>query len=439
MSDYSNLNQILIFGFAREGISSLRFLRSHGFVGKVTVSDDKPFENLTDEAKAAFQSDTDINFLEGSALKDIPIGQYDQIFLTPGTPVSRVPNRLWPILTSQTSIFLEKFYSQTVGVTGTKGKSTTSSLIFDILKTADKNAVLLGNIGKPPLDFFDKIQNDTIVVFELSSHQLSLVKNSPHVAVFLNIFPEHLDYYKDFDEYFNAKAQITKFQTKDDFLVINTTNHNAKLEKLAQTTQAQVHPIVSKSIETVSSWQTELPGSFNRANIAAAREVAKLFKVDEKTARLAIQNFKPLEHRLERVGTFHEIIFYNDSIATVPEATVQALNTLGTQVETMLLGGFDRHLSYENLAKSLAESQVKNLVLFPTTGEQIKASLLNPSQFTIFETDNMEQAVKFAYKHTSPGKVVLLSPASPSFNLFKDYVDRGNKFKEWVVKLGKSG
>lgn len=425
ISQILSSKHILIFGFAREGRSTLNFLRSRGYHQKITIGDDKIFANLDKESQDLFNSDNTIDYLQGTELNNNKKLQFDVIFLTPGTPLTRLPNRLWPITTNQTQIFLAAFAKQIIGITGTKGKSTTASLIYEILKSAGKNVILLGNIGNPALDYFDKITKNTIIVFELSSHQLSFVKNSPHIAVFLNFFPEHLDYYKSLDAYLQAKANITKFQTPTDYLIINPDINTLR-------SNAQVRPIIPVN------WHTKLPGKFNQFNIAAAWEVARLFSVPETTARQAVDHFQPLEHRLEKVGPYKGITFYNDSISTVPEATIQALNTFGDQVETVFLGGFDRGIIYTQLIQKLEESRVKNLILFPTTGQRILAGLRNPADYKILQTDSMAKAIEFAFQHTSPGKIALLSPASSSFNLFKDYQDRGKQFKEWVVKLGKT-
>lgn len=437
MIDFLTKKNILIFGLAREGISTLNFLRSHGVTGKLWAADDKALENLEDYAKQAIENDKKIEFIHGLELTDDKNLHFDQVFLTPGTPLERLPIGLQRIAIGQTTIFLQKFAKQTIGVTGTKGKSTTASLIYDILTKAGKDVVLVGNIGLPPLDFYDQIAEKTIAVFELSSHQLSLAKSSPHVAVFLNIFPEHLDYYKTFYEYFQAKAHIAEFQGKNDHFVLNGLKGQEIVSDLLKTSPAHTHPIVEKSIQEVSGWKTKLLGDFNRFNIAVAWEVAKIYGVDEESARQAVLEFKPLEHRLEKVGIFHEITFYNDSISTLPESTIAALNTFGDQLDTLLIGGFDRGLDYGKLAERISESRIRNLVLFPETGNKMLAALKDREKYQILETISLEEAVKFAYQNTKKGKVVLLSPGSPSFNLFKDYRDRGNQFKDWIVKLGK--
>jgi len=166
--------------------------------------------------------------------------------------------------------------------------------------------------------------------------------------------------------------------------------------------------------------------------------IEEILGIDPKTFGKAVEDFKPLEHRLEFVGEFKKIKFYNDSIATIPQATIAALDALGDEVETIFLGGFDRGVSYKFLAARIKKSKLKNLILFPTTGEKILKEIGKNNYQTIL-TSNMKDAVKFAFQNTSPGKIALLSCASTSFNLFRDYADRGKQFKDWIVKLGKLG
>jgi UDP-N-acetylmuramoylalanine-D-glutamate ligase len=195
--------------------------------------------------------------------------------------------------------------------------------------------------------------------------------------------------------------------------------------------------------EVVRTGDVPLLGEFNLHNVLAAVSVGKLLQVATDKIASAIRNFQPLEHRLELVGTYLGITFYNASIATVPEATIEHLNTLGQDVATILLGGYDRHLDFSNLANHLLRSQVKTLILFPATGQQIweaiKVQHTVPSTLPqCFFVQDMEDAVRFAYQYTKPGKICLHSPASPSFGIFKDYIDRGNQFKYYVKKLGSS-
>ncbi|KKU91356.1 MAG: hypothetical protein UY21_C0010G0011 [Microgenomates group bacterium GW2011_GWA1_48_10] len=433
-------SRILIYGFAREGASTLKFLRHQGLKQKIFVTDDREIEIWDEQFKRVYATDQNLEFIQNPDVQNKDSASFDAIILTPGKSKWRLPAELWPILTNQTAIFLDKFPHQTIGVTGTKGKSTTSTLIFEMLRAAGKNALLIGNIGKPPLDYYQDVKPNTIIVFELSSHQLSLVSTSPHVAVLLNVFPEHLDYYPSLKDYVSAKANITKFQTQSDNLIYNSNDQN--ISAIARQSPAKQYPITSSRIRQVTDWETSLPGNFNKLNIAAAFEAVKIFGVTPEIARDVVKNFKPLEHRLELVGTFQGITFYNDSISTIPEATIAALDTLSDRVQTLFVGGFDRGVGFGKLAKRIVQSPVENLILFPTTGPKIwreiqKLNWQAKETYLTYETSEMKSAVNFAFEVTAPGKIALLSPASPSFNLFKDYADRGKQFKGWVVKLGK--
>ncbi len=352
---------------------------------------------------------------------------YDVIVKSPGVPIHSPEiekAQKEGKITSQIEIFFENCPGKIVGVTGTKGKSTTTALIYKILKEAGFKAHLVGNIGKPVLNLLLSAKPKDIYVYELSSHQLYNLKKSPQIAVFLNLFPEHLDYYKNFNEYALAKANITKYQTKRDFLVFNF--QDKLVREIAQKSKAKKVPI---------------KGKFYSLDIAAAMAVGKIFGISEKKIKKAVKNFKPLPHRLEYVGIFKGIKFYNDALSTIPETTIAALNDLGNNVETVFLGGFDRGLNFKNLAKRILKSKIKNLILFPTTGENIWReiiSLKSKNPFRAFLVQNMKDGVKLAFKSTRKGKICLLSCASPSFSLFRDYKEKGNLFKKYVRRYGKT-
>lgn len=440
IADFRDKN-ILILGFAREGISVLTYLRKTFPDKKIVIYDQLSKQKFPKTSLKILEKDSNLEFKLGVAewkkLKNWD--KFDVIIKSAGIPLKNLPKEVLPKLTSETQIFFEQCPGKIVGVTGTKGKSTTSSLIFEVLKTAGTNAILLGNIGKPALDYLDEIDSNTSVVFELSSHQLQTLKSSPHIAILLNIFPEHLDYYKDFADYLEAKLNIASFQNSRDFLIIN--EDFKEFKKAQNDSNAQIFPIGKKFYSEVIEIQkkSKLLGSVNLLNILAAKRVAQILGISDEIFTRAIQSFQPLEHRMERVGIFKKIRFYNDSLATIPEATIAALEALGNDVETIFLGGFDRGVDYKLLAETIKKSQLKNLIFFPTTGEKIWKELQkidrdSASKFKVFKTENMKDAVKFAYKNTRPGKIALLSCASTSFNLFKDYADRGNQFKEQVEK-----
>jgi len=363
--------------------------------------------------------------------------KYDVIVKSPGIPFKILPKSALRKVATQTDIFFDNCPGQIVGITGTKGKSTTTSLIYEILKKGGKAAHLVGNIGKPVLNLLFSAGPGDIYVYELSSHQLYNLKKSPQVAVFLNIYPEHLDYYKNFQEYINAKANIARYQTKDDYLIYNAgdkiVREIAKKSKIELTQKAK-----GKKRISFSSPAKKIPvrGKYYELNKAAARAVGKIFKVPSKIIDKAIKEFKYLPHRLELVGTFRGITFYNDALATIPEATMAAIDSLGPRVQTIMLGGFERNIDFKNLAKKVLQSKIKTVILFPTTGERIWKEIMKLSRGRgvpeHFSTDNMRDAVKLAYRHTGKRKICLLSTASSSFSIFRDYKEKGNLFKKQV-------
>ncbi|MDP3093222.1 MAG: UDP-N-acetylmuramoyl-L-alanine--D-glutamate ligase [bacterium] len=478
--------RIVILGFAREGIDTLRFLRKL-FPEKILgITDRLNLEEFPDKTqkflyhlfhgrekkKIRERLYLGENYLK--ALKD-----YDVIIKSPGIPLKTIKPFLnkGQIVTSQTEIFFDNCPGEIIGITGTKGKSTTASLIYEVLKKGGLKAHLVGNIGEPVLSHLFKAKPDDVFVYELSSHQLSNLKKSPHISVFLNIYPEHLDYYKDFKEYLRAKQNICRYQTKSDLFLYNPENKYVRQTvKISQARKIALNPQKAK-IFLEKRGRSDLPpkllGDFNFLNMAAAIETGRIFGVPDQKIAEAIQKFKPLPHRLELVGEYRGIKFYNDSLATIPEATIAALDALGKDVETIFLGGFDRGLDFKRLAKIILKSRLKNLVFFPTTGKRIWREIgkLNRENrfFHCLFTDparnydnkmadlvynekskgkrifspkrvsngagKMKAAVELAFKHTKKGKICLLSCASPSFGLFKDYRERGDLFKKYIKEL----
>ncbi len=359
---------ILVLGMGREGQVTKEFLQKNDI-----------------EFATADQKD-DKNYLE-------KINQCDIIIKSPGIPyypeIKRAKDQ-GKIITSATQIFFDLFKGKIIGVTGTKGKSQTAALIYEVLKEGGLDVALVGNIGKPALEQLDK----DLIVYELSSFQLADLQKSPHIAVITNIYPDHLDYHGSFENYKKAKENITKYQTGKDILI-------------------------------------------RMSGVDAAKAVAKIFKIPQNIVSLAIKNFKPLPHRLEFVGQVKGIKFYNDSLSTNPHATIYGLKILGDDVETLIAGGFDRGVDYSILGPVIASSKIQNLILFPDTGEKIWKSVKGKAErVKKFEANNMGEAVKIAFENTSPGKICLMSPSSASFNMFKDYEDRGNQFKKFVKLLG---
>ncbi len=442
--------KILILGFSREGKATLSFLRKLfpekilGIADQSAVFHVREKQPIEKEKKIKWHFGK--NYLK--AIKD-----YDVIIKSPGIPIhlpeieklyqkeksSLVKVAIKQKITSQAEIFLNNCPGKIIGITGTKGKGTVASLIYEILKNGGIRTHLIGNIEKPVLRFLTSAAPRDVYVYEISSHQLYKLKKSPYIAVLLNIYPDHLDFFKNFKEYIETKANICRYQKKDDYLIY--CSKNKITAKIVQESKAKKIAFDRKRYKFLSGLQNKIPllGKVNLENIKAAIAAAKLFSIPEEKIIEAIKSFKPLPHRLEYVGAYQKIKFYNDSIATVPEATIAGLDALGDEVETIFLGGSSKNLDFKNLAKRILKSKIKNLILFSPTGKEILeeiSKIKKSNQLKYFFIDNMKKGVELAYQHTNPEKICLLSCASASFGLFNDYKERGKMFKKWVRKLG---
>lgn len=396
--------KIIIVGFGREGKNTYKTLKKLFPLKSIALADKK--EIKADEREIYTGKDY-LNNLKN----------YDVIIKTPGIPFNEVKkNAGLAKITSQTELFLENCPGKVIGVTGTKGKSTTSTLIYKILKDSFKNVKLVGNMGKPCLSYLLTAKPKDIFVFEMSCHQLDHISKSPNIAVFINIYPEHLDYYKTFSKYFNAKKNITKFQDRNDLFI-----YNPEFKEI-ENIKTKAHKIPFK--------ESFLKNNIHKNTIAAAIAVSKTFGLTEKEIKKSIDEFKTLDSRIEFLGNFNGINFYNDSLATIPEATIFALNEL-KNVDTLILGGLDRGIKFNKLTEEIKNKKIKNIILFPNTDKKIYKDLKNEN-INFFFTDSMKEAVLFAKKNTKKGSICLLSPAAPSYNLFKDYKDRANQFKKYL-------
>ncbi len=433
--------KILILGFGREGIDTFNFLRKAYPDKLIGIADKTNRGELGAKARSVIKRDKKLRLHLGKDYLNA-LTHYEVIVRSPGV----APKIIKPFitknqsLTSQAGIFFEECPGKIIGVTGTKGKSTTASLIYKILKENGIKAKLAGNIGKPMLSLISSARENAYYVLELSSHQLLDLKKSPHIAVLLNIFPEHLDYYTGLADYINSKSRITRYQTKKDFLIFNPDNEPVK--KIASKSKAKKISLASVRLPKKNFL---LKGRFNLYNIKAAVAAARLAGLDDKDILKIVERFKPLPHRLEYIGKYKGILFYNDALSTIPEATLAALETLGKNVQTIFLGGFDRGLEFGNLVEKILNGPIKNIILFPGTGERIWREMLKQTEknenllkkHKVFLVQSMEDAVKLAYEFTDRGKICLLSTASPSFGLFRDYREKGSLFKKFVKKYGK--
>jgi UDP-N-acetylmuramoylalanine--D-glutamate ligase len=309
---------------------------------------------------------------------------YDIVIKTPGISLKDFDTKGVEI-TSQTDLFLSQFHSQTIGISGTKGKSTTTSLIYHLLKSSGHHAILTGNIGIPCFDIMEEIGHDSIVVYELSAHQLEFVHNSPRVGVLLNVFEEHLDHFGTFERYKSAKLNLLRFMGENDTAVIHESLFH-------ETLGLYVNSVVFSLFDFGNLIdETALPvlGEHNLLNVKAALLACSSYGVDYQELISHLYTFKPLEHRLEPVGTFGGVVFVNDSISTIPQAAIAACQAL-KRVDFLLLGGFDRGIDYQPLVDYLKTHPVPHLLFTGKAGKRMMALLGGGS--CQFYYSNLEEA-----------------------------------------------
>lgn len=424
--EYLRHKSILILGFGREGRSSLKFIRENLPEAKVAIADQAQIDD-EDVVKNTTIISGD-NYLD--ACKD-----FDLILKAPGVIIKDYLDAATKAkITSQTDLFMRVFNRQIIGVTGTKGKSTTSSLIYHVLKTAGKDTQLVGNIGKPCFDIIDNITPGTAIVFELSAHQLEFIQASPHIAVLLNIYEEHFDHYTTPDDYYNAKKNIYKYQTPDDLLIYGDIFQHTTMAEIAAAESMKID-ITKTNIVPRDQIHTRLIGEHNQLNIQVAAAIAYAYKVNGDTFKEAIASFEPLPHRLEFIGTFRGIKFYNDSIATAQEAVINAIKALN-DVDTIILGGMDRGLDYHPLVDFIRTTSIKNVILLPATDKRFQQTF-DESEYhqKLIHVKDMREAVEKCYELTEQGKSCLLSPAAASYGFYKNFEARGEDFKNLVSML----
>lgn len=431
--EYIKNKRVLILGMGREGKSTLSYIRKH-----------LPEKHLTVADRNAFQSDDgNITVISGEKYLE-NLGDFDIVFKSPG--IAFLDDVVYPEtteITCQTDMFLRFCKPTVVGITGSKGKTTTSTLIYEMLKAGGVNTCLIGNIGVPVFEKADEGE-DLVAVIEMSSHQLEFTKTSPHVAVLVNIYQEHLDHYKTgFKGYVEAKLNIAVHQKREDYLIYNPEQDLEGIVDWKKVVKGKGVPVTftdAKNDGFVNElWNSteHLKGEHNRQDIAYALAVARIFGVSDDAVRAAIKAFGGIEHRMEYVGTINGISWYNDSIATIPTAVMGAVKALGN-VDTLLFGGLDRGIDYSDFIDFLDSCTIKNLVGLPETGHSIINSLKEKgTNKNLVLAKNMEDAVKICNEVTEKGKACLFSPAAASYNYYKNFEEKGRHYKAEIQNLTK--
>lgn len=431
---------IAILGFGKEGKSTYNFIRRHSSMPLTILDKNDILSN-----NSYLNDDNNLTVITGDNYLD-NLSNYDLIIKSPGIVLLGMDLSNVNI-TSQLELVLEVAKKNIIGITGTKGKSTTATLMYDVLHDQNSNSFLLGNIGNPIFDYVEEFKDDSILVIEMSSHQLEFVKYSPHIGVILNLYQDHLDHTGTLEKYHNDKMNMFKYQDENDvgiydgqnkYLIdlVSKNNYKSKLYKFTVDEESDIYIMDNKvyyegSVIYDGNSKRNLIGIHNLKNIMVILLISKLLNLDIEKAINIINEFKPLEHRLEMVGTYNDITYYNDTIATIPEATINGINGLGN-VDTLIFGGMDRNIDYTEFTNFLKNSNISNLIGLPDTGYSI-CKELSDSGKNIFTVETIDEAVDIADKYTKKGYVCLLSPAASSYNKFKNFEEKGNYYKD-VIK-----
>lgn len=443
-----------VLGLGREGLDLLYFLnkikiRPVGLDSKTARGFGKNYSEIKKLTSKLYLSNDYLKYLD----------EFDIIFRSPGVPLDlaeiKQAKKKGIVFSSLTQLFFDLCPAKIIGVTGTKGKSTTAALIHHILKHKVGGKVYFGgNIGFPPLSLLTKLTPRDVVILELSSFQLEDLTASPNIAVILDITPEHLDRHKTFKEYLKAKFNILLHQKKNDYLISSVDHPITRIVlkqapgKIFKYSLKQILPqgvylsndkIVTHDIKTnkcqTVMLRTEVPlwGSHNLENLLAAISTALLMKVSITDIRKRIKSFKSLEHRLELVGMIGKVRFINDSMATTPIAAIASIRSIKGPL-SLILGGVSKGESLKELIQVLKLKRIKGIVLIGQMANKLMHYLkIHKVNAPRIKVNNLEAAVEIAYSHISDEGSVVLAPAFASFDMFKDAYDRGHQFKK-VVK-----
>lgn len=448
-----------LLGVGREGSATWSVLSKYLPDEKYVIADLK--KEVVRSFRKSINPGSNIAFCYGEDYQDA-FALCDVVFKSPGVSMKKLGNIFsdpGPRLTSQTEVFLDLFRGQVIGVTGTKGKSTTVSLLQHIFEQAGRPSLLAGNIGVPPFELFGKTDPSTIIVLEMSSHQLETLKISPSTAVLLNIFEEHLDHYESYKAYQLAKMNISRWQQSGDVCIYNESNELLRTLINENPGKGTIYAIngLSASGNGARCWQNDmiltkngektvikgicknrlLPGDHNLTNILSSATAALIHGVEPAHIQNAVATFKGLAHRLEFVGEFKGVRYYNDSISTVPQSTIEAIKTF-PDVQTLILGGYDRGVDYQLLTRYLLKTKIAQLVFIGKAGKRMFEEL----SFSGYENmkgchllENFEEAVLKAVELSNAGGACLLSPAAASYDMFENFEQRGEKFRQIIKDL----
>lgn len=435
-------DHVAVLGYGVEGASVVRALRRWGAAGRVTVLDDAARPEGLDgdvaweRAETASLDGVDL-LVRSPGIK--PSHPAWQRCLARGTP-----------FTTATNLYLERALDAgltVVGVTGSKGKSTTSSLIHRALTAAGRDAELVGNIGRAALDVLDEVlARRALTVFELSSYQCATLARGPSIGVVTNLFPEHLDWHGDLGTYYRDKLRVAATQGAGDLTVFNGANG-------ALRSRLPLGPAAHRPFNVEAAWRFEagtffednrprftddgmrLRGTHNRENLCAVLTVLRALNVDPAGAWGALMDFAGLPHRLEDLGVHAGVRWVNDSISTAPEAAVAALDAFRGEAATLIAGGFDRGYDFAPLAAAIRAQGLSAVAVIPPSGLRLAELLAGDSAVAVHVASDLDDAVRWIAPRTPPGRTCVFSPASPSYGRYRDFIARGEHLRRIVAGM----
>jgi UDP-N-acetylmuramoylalanine--D-glutamate ligase len=440
----------LVVGFGKTGEELCRFLLNRG--AQVTVSEKSKAGQLSE--KIGFWQKRGVVFETGGHRKETFLSA-DIIIPSPGVP--RIPELEEATaegveVLSEIELAFRFLRGRVVGITGTNGKSTTATLSHNILQGEGINSFLAGNIGTPLISFVEESKDDHVYVTELSSFQLEYVKQfRAYISVLLNISPDHLDWHGSFADYFEAKKHLLELQNTEDITILNRDDpliwdlrENARPKVFGFSRSQRIMPgcFIEKEWIVCTNGKEEriipiseipLHGIHNQENVMSSTLIAFLFGIPPAAMKETIKAFHSLEHRLEEVATFENVVFYNDSKATNVGATLKSLESFDRKI-ILILGGRDKGGNFKVLKKPVAE-RVKKILLIGEASEKIALALKNNGGISMEAVSSLREAVEKGFQAASPGEVVLLAPACTSFDMFKNFEERGRVFKHEVFQL----
>lgn len=431
--------KIALLGFGLDNRALLKLFQQLKIPVEVTICDARDKNTLKLPLFSSLQKDPQVNLRLGR-LYNKNLGDFDILVRSPGWPlacpgIKTAQKNGRTAITSPINIFMALTPTKNIiGVTGTKGKGTTASLIYKVIKQAGHRVWLGGNIGLSPLSFLSHLRPTDYVVLELSSFQLEDLLISPKISVITNLFPEHLaaadpnnpNFHRSFSAYWQAKLNIAHSQSNK-YLIVNQ-NLRSKITKQKLTGR--------KIYFSPSALPSRLAGQYNQENIGAAVAVAKILKISPTIYQAAVARFRNLEHRLELVRSLHQVKYFDNSFSTTPESTILDLKSFSAPI-IQIAGGADKGANFKKLAREI-KRRVRLLILLPgQASPRLKKEILltNFPKSQLIEVKDMAQAVTLASHKAQPQEVVLLSTACASFGIFKNYKERGNLFKYYVRKI----